>query len=360
MSRRINRLTFAKKLSVALAAGTLLLLLMAMLAVSPLAAQIPPPGVTITPRPKPTIERPTSEALSGVRYCIYRKTFLRNPWSLPELGCVEAVINEGKGGVLGYTALATAPDGTLYAARPLAGEIYALTDTNDDLLPDAPRLIAQGLTFPNGLDYVDGALYISGGPHVYRLRDGKLETLIDDLPSGDGFWTGGIAVGPDQRIYVSTGAPCDACKPDDPARGAILSFDLDGGDRELVATGLREPADLAFAGNTLWTVDTARDGLAAVGDLDELNRVSPGADFGFPYCIGADNRPDLGGSDCSKAVAPAQTFPTHSHPTGIAAYRGDAIPYLTNSLIVVLSGTVNLPTWRATQSWVSSSTSRAM
>ena len=73
-------------------------------------------------------------------------------------------------------------------------------------------------------------------------------TLVDDLPSGGGFWTGGIAVGGDGRIYVATGAPCDFCVPDDPARGAVLSFALDGSDRQIVATGLRQPADLAFSG----------------------------------------------------------------------------------------------------------------
>ncbi len=333
---------FAEKFSVGLSAVILLLLMAAMLAVGPLAAQTATPGPTALPTQIFREGRPTSEALSGVAICIQRRTWRKNPWSLPQLGCLETVVDEPAAGLLGFTALATAPDGTLYATRPLTGQVFALSDTNGDLLPDTPKLIADGLTLPNGLDYADGALYISGGPHLYRLKEGKLDTLVSDLPSGGGFWTGGVAVGPDHRIYVSTGAACDACAPTDPARGAVLSFNLDGGDRQVVATGLREPADLAFAGGALWTVDTARDALGSVVNLDELNKVVPGADFGFPFCIGADNHPDLsGGKGCASAVAPALTFPTHSHPTGLAAYRGDAVPYLKDTLLVVLAGTVN-------------------
>ncbi len=86
---------------------------------------------------------------------------------------MEEVINDPTLGELAFTALAAAPDGTLYAARPLAGEVWALADTNGDFLPDTPHLVADGLTLPNGLDYHDGALYISGGSHVYRLQDGR-------------------------------------------------------------------------------------------------------------------------------------------------------------------------------------------
>ncbi len=337
---------FAEKIAARLSVMILGLLLVAMLAVGPLLAQTPLPTTTpfptITLTPVRTLIRPTSTALAGIRACVYRPTFRRNPWSLPDLGCMETVIDDPSGGLLGFTALAVGPDGTLYAARPLTGQVFAITDTDGDLLPDHPTVIADGLTLPNGLDYAGDALYISGGARLYRLRDEKLDTLVDDLPSGGGFWTGGIAVGPDQRLYVSTGAACDACAPTDPARGAVLSFDLDGGDRQLVATGLREPADLAFAGSALWTVDTARDALGGVADLDELNQVVPGANFGFPFCIGADNRPDLGGGrNCASAAAPALTFPTHSHPVGLAFYRGDALPFLKDTLLVVLAGTVN-------------------
>ncbi len=284
-----------------------------------------------------TLQRAGAE--SELPPCSERATSLSEPWIQSGLACLEQVINEPTAGTLAFTALAAAPDGTLYAARPLLGEVYAITDTDGDLLPDTPHLIASGLTFPNGLTVHDGALYIAGGSHVYRWQDGELTTLVDDLPTGGGFWTGGIAVNA-ARLYVSTGAPCDFCAPGDPARGAVLSYALDGSDRQIVATGLRQPVDLTFAGSDLWVTDSARTGLFAEPNLDEVDRVETGANFGFPYCVGV-NQPDLPGFDCSSSTAPAVALPTAGTPTGIAAYRGDAIPSLQGKLIVVLYGSYN-------------------
>ena len=226
--------------------------------------------------------------------CGYRPTTLANPWVDFERYCAETVVDAPQTGRFGFSALTFGPDGRLYATRPLTGELVALSDGNGDGLPESPQVVADGMTLPNGLTSYDGALYISGGAHVYRWQDGALVTLVDDLPSGAGFWTGGIAVGPDERLYAATGAPCDLCAPDDPERGAILSFALDGSDRQLVATGLRAPADLAFAGETLWTVDTASDRLTTP-DMDELNVVAPGANFGWPYCVGTTQATLLAG-----------------------------------------------------------------
>lgn len=271
--------------------------------------------------------------------CFHRPTSLSQPWVGTYIPCLEEVISDPSLGELAFTALAISPDNTLYATRPHAGLVLALDDSNGDYLPDRPRVVAEGLTLPNGLDYHDGALYITGGANLYRLRDGDLETLVDDLPTGTGFWTGGVAVG-DGRIYVSTGAPCDACAFDEGEAGAILSFDMEGGSRQLVASGLRQPADLTFHNARLYAVDSARDGLFDTPDLDEINLVDPGAFFGFPYCVGA-NIPDLPGGDCADALPPLVSLPTGSTPLGIAAYESDTIPELQGKLLVALGGSYN-------------------
>lgn len=278
----------------------------------------------------------------GLEPCGERPTYLSNPWVDGTRFCLESVIHDESAGELGFAALAAAPDGTLYAARPLQGQVLAITDSDNDGLPDADRIVAEDLTLPNGLAYHDGALYISGGAHIYRIIDEETEIIADDLPSGVGFWTGGLAIGTDERLYVAIGAPCDACQPDDFARGTILSYALDGSDRQIVAEGLRQPVGLAFHDGGLWTVDSARDGLFASPDLDELNRVTQGAHFGWPYCVG-DNQPDLfpGEFECDTAAPPSMTFPTASQPTALAGYRGDALPTLVGSLLVVLYGSYN-------------------
>jgi glucose/arabinose dehydrogenase len=86
-------------------------------------------------------------------------------------------------------------------------------------------------------------------------------------------------------------------------------------------------------------LDSARDGLSQA-NLDELNRIEPGANFGWPYCIGADNHADVlqGDFNCTDAVAPVFTFPTHSHPLGIASYDSDTFPGIKGDLLVTLGG----------------------
>ena len=270
--------------------------------------------------------------------CDQRPHHIDPPWVDGSQYCLEEVLNDESAGQLAYSALAVGEDGTLYATRPLYGQVMALTDTDGDRLPDASEVLIDGLTTPNGLAVYDGALYIAGGSHIYRWQAGDLTTLVDDLPAGAGFWTSGIAIGPDERLYVATGANCDDCVPDE-GRGVIYSFALDGSDRQLVAEGLRQPVGLAFLDGTLWVNDSAREGLFDTPNLDELNRVTPGAHFGWPYCIGAENTPDLAGDfDCAQASPPVMTFPTGSNPLGMATYRGGAFPDLANRLIMVQGG----------------------
>jgi glucose/arabinose dehydrogenase len=278
---------------------------------------------------------------TGLMPCAQRPHFIDPPWVSAQYYCAEEVIRDERGGELSFTSLAVASDGTLYATRPFYGQVLALTDTDGDLLPDSPRVVIEGLTLPNGLAYHAGALYISGASHIYRWADDRLETLVDDIPAGAGFWTGGLVIGPDNRIYVGVGASCDFCVAHDPERGAILTFALDGSDRQLVATGLRQPADVTFRDDVLWTVDTARDDLFDPS-LDELDRVAPDANFGWPYCVGMGNLADFPGSfDCSSATPPAYTFATHSNPLGMVTYAGDAFPNLQGDLLITFGGSVN-------------------
>jgi glucose/arabinose dehydrogenase len=288
------------------------------------------------------------QAAQSLPPCAERPGFRDPPWIDGRRYCLENVILDPTGGELAFTALATASDGTLYAARPLRGEVLSICDSNGDALPDQARVIASDLTLPNGLAWHDSALYITAGSRLYRLVGDQLDVLVDDLPMGSSGWAGSVIVGPDDRLYVSTSASCDFCVPQQPDLGAILSYALDGSDRQIVASGLRRAGDIAFLHGDLWATDSARTGLADVPDLDELNAVRWGENFGWPYCVGMDNQPDelAGDFDCITAAAPALTFPTGSTPTGMVAYTSDTLPDLNGSLIVVLHGSYNQPDLR--------------
>jgi glucose/arabinose dehydrogenase len=273
------------------------------------------------------------------------------PWVDARTFCLELVVDDEQGaGELAYTALAVGDDGTLYAARPLAGEVLALDDSDGDLLPDAPRVIASGLTLPNALAWYDGALYIAGGANVYRWRDGATETLISDVPANGGYWTGGIAVN-ETGIYIATGGEALTPSPSpergvslgegspEAQRGAVLHYAWEADmarSRRTIATGLSQPGDLAWYQGALWTNDSAPIALADTPDLDEINRLTPDADFGFPACIGASF-----GDGCAGTDAPTLSLPTRSNPLGMAAYRGAAFPSLEGALLVALGGNRN-------------------
>ena len=132
--------------------------------------------------------------------------------------------------------------------------------------------------------------------------------------------------------------PCSNCEFDDSERGAILSMNLDGSDRQIVATGFRNPADIATFRGKLWTLDSAplQPGRHA---RDELNLLEAGGWYGFPYCLGA-REPNLETDqfDCAESIEPVMLFGAGASPVSLAAFPHDTLPGTEDTLIVVLSG----------------------
>lgn len=266
--------------------------------------------------------------------------------------CLESVIDASDAGELAFTAIVAGEDGMLYAARPLTGEVFALVDQDGDGLPETPERIIDGLTLPNALAYADGALYIAAGDAIYRWRDDALETLTDALPqTGEGFWTGGLTVSDDGRIFAGLGANCDFCEPD-AGRGVIwqLSAEPDV-EPTIAAHGLRYPQALYAHGDVLWIGDITHDSLER-GRFDEVNRLSftaisegeqDTAHFGWPYCLGdgssayegeTDERP----FDCANAQSAVYMLPSHSTPIALTVYNSDLFSWLQGKLLVALGG----------------------
>lgn len=294
------------------------------------------PMLLLVPLPYATIDaqQPELERCPDRLTVIHDELFADNRrW------CVEGILHDRQIEPYSFTALEIAPDGTLFATRPLSGMVMAIRDSDGDGLPDRMETFAEDLTLPMGLAYHDQHLYVSGGNHIYRIAEsGSVDTIVDDLPSGSGFWTGGITVGDDNQLYIALGAPCDNCEFDERERGAILSMNLDGSDRRVIATGFRHPADVAFYRGQLWTLDSAPR-KAERKALDELNLVEPGGWYGFPYCLGAGqsniSAPDI---NCADAVAPIMLFGSGANPVSLAAFPHNTLPGTEDTLIVVLSG----------------------
>ncbi len=253
--------------------------------------------------------------------------------------CVETVIDNSEIEPLSFTALETAPDGSIYATRPLSGKVMVIRDSDGNGLPDAMTTFAEGLTLPNGLAYRGDDLYVAGGSRIYRVStEGEVSIIVSDLPSGTGYPTRGLVIGEDNRLYVAIGAPCDHCEYVDRERAAILSMRLDGSDRRVVASGFRLPADVEFYRGRLWTLDSAPRNYRH-GALDELNLVEEGGLYGFPFCLGNDQRHlDADNVDCGESIAPSVLFGAGAVPMSLAAYPYDTLTGTADTLIVVLSG----------------------
>lgn len=220
------------------------------------------------------------------------------------------------------TALAFGPDGLLYATQE-TGEVVAVGRGSSK-----PRVLARGFATPLGLTWVGSTLYVSAQGYVSRLvvrgkRVVSRKKIVTRLPF-DRHQQDTIALGPDGRLYIGSGSTCDVCKVRDRRSGAILSFELDGSDLRIVATGLRNPFGLVFDGDTLYASDNARDDLGATEPAETIVRITPGADYGWPRCWASWRLRKLRGS-CRGVTPPIVYLEPHSSANSLALWAGTMI-----------------------------------
>ncbi len=235
------------------------------------------------------------------------------------------------------------------------GKVYALLDTDGDQKIDQVITIAQGLTLPNGVAFHDGNLYVAEVSRVLRFDD--IENRLQNPPSpvvvNDGFpedlhhgWKI-VRMGPDGRLYVPVGAPCNICESEDERYASILRMQPDGSQLEVFARGVRNTVGFDWHPETreLWFTDNGRDRMADDIPPDELNR-APEKDlhFGYPYCHGNDiSDPEFGDKrDCEQSVLPAQELGAHVASLGMRFYTGKMFPaHYRNQIFIAEHGSWN-------------------
>ena len=241
-------------------------------------------------------------------------------------------------GILDARGMRQGDKGTVFVSSLfVAGKIYAVVDKGGKR---EVLTIAEKLMLPNGIEYHKGALYVATPKEITRYDNIEAnlasppgpvmvyDKLPGDVPHGWKF----IKVGPDGKLYVPIGAPCNICDPDT-SKGytQILRMNLDGSGVEVVVKGMRNTVGFDWHPVTkeLWFGDNQRDWLAEDMPLDELNRVTKqGQHFGFPYChSGVMTDPQFGwGKDCKSYVRPALTIGPHAAPLGMRFYTGRMFP----------------------------------
>ncbi len=242
-------------------------------------------------------------------------------------------------GVAGARSMALSPSGVLFVGTRQGGRVYAVLDEDNDRTADSIVTVAEGLNMPNGVALWNGDLYVAEVHRILRFaqiesrltKPVKPEVVYDQLPGDRHHGWKFIRFGPDGRLYVPIGAPCNICRKTDPVYATIARINRDGSGFELFAHGVRNSVGFDWHPETgeLWFSDNGRDWMGDDLPPDEINRAAiKGLHFGFPFCHGgvvAD--PEFGSEKaCGQFTPPEVRLPAHVAPLGVRFYTGRMFP----------------------------------
>ncbi len=228
------------------------------------------------------------------------------------------------------TAFAFDGQGKMYVTSN-DGNVYILRDDNADGRSDSQTVYASGFTIPLGVTVhlSSGDVYISDRGRITILRDTNgddqadmMKTFVSDLPFQK-HQNDNLKFGPDEWLYIGVGSTCDACDDPDPRSASIMRFNIETGESQIYATGLRNPFDIAFQPTTgeLFATDNGRDDLGMDAPFEELNHIIQGGDYGYPNCWDEQNVPG-----CENTIPAVAFFEPHSSADSLDFYKGEKFP----------------------------------
>ncbi len=253
--------------------------------------------------------------------------------SLPPGFSIEVYVDD----IDGARSMTRGPGGVLFVGSRNTGIVYAVKSTaggSKEVLT-----IASGLNSPNGVAFRDGSLYVAEISRVIRFDniESSLHTPPEPVVVNDSFpadrhhgWKF-IRFGPDGKLYVPVGAPCNTCERDDPRYASIMRMNPDGTELELFASGVRNTVGFDWdpADDVLWFTDNGRDNLGDDIPPDELNAAPrKGMHFGFPYLFGRNVRDPAYApvADVLRYTPPEAEFGAHVAALGMRFYTGTMFP----------------------------------
>lgn len=246
-------------------------------------------------------------------------------------------------GLVGPRFMAVSPDGTLFVAERGADRVVALPDMDGDAVADVVTEVGSGYGNAHDIEFADdGSLLVAGEETLYRVTldgwtEAERDVLVVGLPTG-GHSTKTVETLPTGDILLSVGSSCDVCIEEDERRAAVSLVGAEGGDPRRYMTGLRNAVGLWVDEDTgrAWATNMGRDLLGDDRPPETLYEVVDGADAGWPRChSGTIRDPDFGADDqaCAGIAQPAATFPAHTAPLALVAWR--------HHLVVALHGSWN-------------------
>jgi len=253
-------------------------------------------------------------------------------------------------GTPGARAMARTESGKVYVGTRGIGRVYEISDAGGQR---TSRVLVDKLAQP-AVTYHKGSLYVFAIDKVLRYdgidRNPNVQpvdlTAKFQLPPEQHHNWKYVAFGPDGKLYVPFGAPCNICLPGQ-EYAQIRRYDADGSNMEVVARGVRNTQGFDWHPVTkeMWFTDHGRDWMGDEGPEDELNRMtSAGQNFGFPFChAGGIPDPDVKRDRaCDGVTMPVSTMGPHAAAMGVHFYTGAMYPAeYRNAMFVARKGSWN-------------------
>lgn len=254
-------------------------------------------------------------------------------------------------GLPGARAMVRGDSGKVYVGTRALGRVYEVTDSGTQR---TTRVVVDKLNQPAGVAMNKGALYVMAIDKVLRFDGIEANPSVQPVDMTAAFklpkehhhnWKY-IAFGPDGKLYVPFGAPCNICVPTD-EYAQIRRYNPDGSGMEVIARGVRNTQGFDWHPVTreLWFTDHGRDWMGDDSPEDELNRLSgSGASFGFPYCHadGIADKDLVRPNPCANTVLPVRTMGPHAAAMGLHFYTGTMFPpQYRNAMFVARKGSWN-------------------
>ncbi|WP_413582317.1 PQQ-dependent sugar dehydrogenase [Bdellovibrio sp. HCB288] len=228
-------------------------------------------------------------------------------------------------------SIAQAPGGRFFVGNRGEDNVYLVQNGK-------AQVFAEKLSVPNGVAFKDGKLYVAqvseilefSVPDKVTTPQKPVRTLTQKFPTDGSHGWKFIRFGPDGKLYVPVGAPCNICDMGT-EYGRIYRIDVNGSSKEVVAEGVRNTVGFDWdpTSQNLWFTDNGRDWMGDNLPPDEINHLTKvGEHFGFPYCHGKNilDKEFGKGKDCKNYKAPEAELRAHVAALGMRFYNGKMFP----------------------------------
>jgi glucose/arabinose dehydrogenase len=267
--------------------------------------------------------------------------------------------------------MAFSADSVLHVANKNSGTVVALPDRNRDGVADTAFVAASGLSGAHDVRFFRGAMYVALQRQVIKLEDrdgnGNYETrstFIDNIASGAQQPGGGhdtrtiVFDERNQKMYLSIGSLCNVCR--ETARAIVEEYDLNGQNRRVFATGIRNAVGMTLhpVTNRLWANNNGSDNQGNDVPPEWIDIIRDGGFYGYPFAHSFRQWFNFGSSAPSdyrallpmtaadsammqRMAAPAALVQAHSAPMALTFSNTSMPPQYRQGLWCVYRGSWN-------------------